>query len=186
VTLFDTEAPEDGVQRYAKISDDGLYRYALGRRWMPDGPVATFVMLNPSTADGTVDDPTIRRCIGFARSWDCAALHVLNLYAWRATDPQEVLLGLRGGVDVVGPANDRYLRSHIEAACTNGLPLIAAWGSHARPDRVDQVLAMPGAVAFQALGLTQSGAPRHPLYLPKSAERAPYPPRPSGEREESR
>jgi hypothetical protein len=166
-TLFGDEEIDE---RGALISDDGLYRYVLGRRWARDGQIATFVMLNPSTADATEDDPTIRRCVGFAKSWGMAALHVVNLYALRSTDPK----GLWRVADPVGPENDRHLTSHARAACTNSSPLIAAWGANAKPDRVAQVLALPGMVALEALGVTKDGAPRHPLYLRADSERVPY------------
>lgn len=167
-TLFDTEP---AMQRGAVISDDRRYRYVLGRRWAADGPLATFIMLNPSTADAEVDDPTVRRCIAFARSWGMAALHVVNLYAFRATKPADMF----AAADPVGPENDRYLTSHAMAACTGGMPLIAAWGANARPDRVAHVLRLPGMVALQALGVTKDGAPRHPLYLRADSERHDWP-----------
>lgn len=152
------------VQRAARISECGRYRYSLLRRW-GEGPAATFVMLNPSTADADLDDPTIRRCVGFARVLDCSALYVVNLYAWRATDPDE----LWKADEPVGPGNDRTLAVQIASAANSSRPLIAAWGANARDDRVRTVLAMPGAVAFSALHVTKGGAPGHPLYLPASA-----------------
>lgn len=171
-TPFDAEA----VRKAAEISDDGLYRYALLRRWADDGPVATFVMLNPSTADAKVDDPTIRRCIGFAKAWGMSALHVVNLYAWRATDPK----ALRIAPDPVGPENNRHLTSHAQEAARFGWPLVAAWGVNAAPIRVWEVLALPGMSALSALGVTREGHPRHPLYLPTNATLAPWPPAGSG------
>lgn len=167
--LFDVPA---GTYRAATISSDRLYRYSLVRRWADEGPVATFVMLNPSTADAEVDDNTIRRCVGFARSWGCCAVHVVNLYAFRSTDPR----GLWSCADPVGPENDAVLQRHAERAQTRQWPLIAAWGANARPDRVAAVLALPGMDVLQALGVTKSGAPRHPLYLPTSAVPSPWPP----------
>lgn len=166
-TLFGTETE---MQRGAQISRCGRYRYNLIRRWS-DGPVATFVMLNPSTADGTEDDPTIRRCIGFARGWGMGGLDVVNLYALRSTDPR----GLWATDDPVGPENDYHLRSHAEAARNVGWPLIAAWGANAKADRVHAVLALPGMTALQALGTTKDGAPRHPLYLRSDSVRAAWP-----------
>jgi hypothetical protein len=170
VTLFDYEEPTDGIIRSARLSDDEVYRYVLGRRWADDGPLATFVMLNPSTADAVEDDRTIRRCIGFARDWGCVALHVLNLYAYRTKSPAVMWAAQGEGIDVVGPRNDGYLLRHIATACTAGWPLVAAWGAGAGQSRVEEVLAMPGArVAFQCLGRNANGSPKHPLYLPKSA-----------------
>jgi len=77
------------VVRSAVLSDCGTYRYSLTRRWSP-GPLLGWVMLNPSRADALVDDPTIRRCVGFARRWGFAGIVVRNLYALRATDPREL------------------------------------------------------------------------------------------------
>lgn len=162
------EVPEVGSARF---SADGIYRYVLGRRWSHDeSSFATFIMLNPSTADATVDDPTIRRCKGFAKSWGMGGLHVLNIYALRSTDPA----GLWKVADPVGPENDEYLMRHALTGSAAGWPLIAAWGANARPDRVAHVLALPGMARLECLGVTKGGAPRHPLYLPATAERIPY------------
>lgn len=153
--LFDVEP---AVRRTAVISECGQYRYLLTRAWDETLPNATFVMLNPSTADATVDDPTIRRCVGFARTWGCGSLAVVNLYAYRATDPNE----LDAAPDPVGPDNDSYLTA---AACVSGSLLIGAWGAHARSERITQVLALPGMHRLTALAVTRGGQPRHPLYL---------------------
>lgn len=128
---------------------------------------ATFVMLNPSTADADVDDPTIRRCMGFARAWGMGGLGVVNLYGYRATDPRE----LHKVPDPVGPHNDLALEHAISYALDNQLPLIAAWGSNAEARRVEQVMALCGSEGWECLGTTIKGAPRHPLYLPATAER---------------
>ena len=80
----------DTMRREAEISPCGLHRYRLTREWAPTLPTIAFVMLNPSTADGEIDDPTIRRCIGFARDLGYGRLHVVNLFTYRATDPREV------------------------------------------------------------------------------------------------
>lgn len=158
-------------RKSAVISECGRYRYALLRRWGDAPTFATFVLLNPSTADAEQDDPTIRRCIGFAKAWGLAALRVVNVYALRSTDPE----ALRRADDPVGPLNDRYLTRHAEAARDEGMPLVAAWGAHADPNRVRQVLALPGMTALTALGTTKDGHPRHPLYLPAAAARHPWP-----------
>lgn len=151
--------------RAAVISDCDRYRYELTRRWA-DGPVATFVMLNPSTADGDQDDPTIRRCTGYATAWGCGGLHVVNLYALRATSPAD----LWAADDPVGPENDAWLMC---AAITGG-PLVAAWGAHARPDRIAAVLELPGFHSLEALATTKAGQPRHPLYLPAGLTPQPW------------
>ncbi len=145
-----------GMQRAAEISECGQYRYALGRQW-GDGQTVAFIMLNPSTADADRDDPTITRCIHFARSWGYGGLVVANLYAYRATDPSE----LWRTADPVGPENDEHL-TRVAAGCAL---LVAAWGANAKPGRIAQVLALPGMGRLHALGLTKAGQPRHPLYL---------------------
>jgi hypothetical protein len=146
------------VESSAWISDCGRYRYSLLRRWAL-GPLATFIMLNPSTADADQDDPTIRRCIGFARRWDCGGLFVMNLYALRSTDPR----GLWLVDDPIGPQNDDMLANVVELAQARRALVIAAWGANAPQERVDQVLELPGMDHLQALGVTQTGAPKHPL-----------------------
>ncbi len=165
-TLFD-----DFVRSDAVLSDDGQYRYLLTRTWQPDVVKATFVMLNPSTADASVDDPTIRRCIGFARSWGMGGIAVLNLYALRSTDPE----ALWSHPDPVGPENDEWLRTAGEDSPWHGKgPLIAAWGAHARPDRVARFLELVER-PVEALHVTKAGAPGHPLYLPATSELKPWP-----------
>lgn len=163
------------VRRAAAIS--GPYRWSLWREWgmnpaRPSLPVATFVMLNPSRADAEADDATIRRCVGFARALGCEALCVVNLYAYRATDPAALWTA---PVDPTGGEhNDDVLRETAAGAAARQDPLIAAWGNHARPDRVAHVLALPGFDRLSALGVTKSGAPRHPVRLPASTRPIPY------------
>lgn len=151
--------------RDARISADGRYRWELIRRW-DFGPHATFVMLNPSTADAAQDDPTIRRCIGFAKRFGYSGLRVVNLYAFRATKPA----GLWLAADPVGQFNDDYLTDAAQMARVTSAPLIAAWGANAKPERVAQVLRLPGFDRLTALGVTKDGAPRHPLYLRADAQ----------------
>ena len=159
--------------RSAVISEDGRYRYQLTRFWDPSVHGLAFVMLNPSTADGTEDDPTIRRCMRFARDLGFGGLHVVNLYAFRATKPAD----LWRAEQPVGPENDDYLRRTFVAAAAFGKPVIAAWGANARPDRVAEVLDLPLArQSLHHLGLTKAGAPRHPLYLRADAKPSPWHP----------
>jgi hypothetical protein len=154
----DTLPLDVGMQRSALITDDGRYRYTLGRRWDEGGRAVTFVMLNPSTADAGTDDPTIRRCIGFARQWGYGALTVLNLFAYRATDPAELAVA---GVLAVGWRNDNFLRGHARI----GRPMVAAWGAHRMArDRAAEVTRTLG-IRWQCLGTTKDGSPRHPLYV---------------------
>ena len=81
----------------AVVSDDGLYRYILTRTWDRSLPALVFCMLNPSTADATVDDPTIRKCIGFAQRLGYGGIIVVNLFAYRATKPRELYAQLAAG-----------------------------------------------------------------------------------------
>ncbi|MBI1377237.1 MAG: DUF1643 domain-containing protein [Frankiales bacterium] len=170
-------SPRIDVERTALI--DGPYRYVLARRWRDDGPTAWFIMLNPSTADADTDDPTIRRCMGFALAWGMSSLAVLNLYAWRATEPKDLTWRRAIGIDVCGPHNDRFLRSL--ATLPDDDPIIAAWGAHAPRARADHVMAMPGMDRAQCLGTTKHGHPRHPLYIRSTTALQPYThqPRPS-------
>lgn len=148
----------------AYLSEDRVYRYALTRDVAPltgVGSVA-FIGLNPSTADETADDPTIRRCMGFARSWGFAQLLMLNLYAYRATDPRDLWRARFDGVDVVGPDN---LAAIAMAAGGSDL-VVCAWGAAhpSMPEQVERVLTLIRDP--HCIGLTQLGHPRHPLYVP--------------------
>ncbi len=158
------DAPD--VLRTADISEDGLYRWRLMRIWGSPRRLLTFIMLNPSAADALKDDPTIRRCMGFARSLDFEGIQVVNLYAFRATKPVD----LWTAADPIGRRNNAILREVL----TDGSAVIAAWGAHARPARVEWVLRQPGAADLSALHVTKHGAPGHPLYLPSAARPVPW------------
>jgi hypothetical protein len=154
----------------ATFSRDHAYRYALTRRW-DSRPPAVFVMLNPSTADEFRADPTVTRCVGFARRENCGGLVIVNLFALRATDPRE----LRGHPDPVGAGNDWFIREH----CAAGRLVIAAWGAHGRllgRDRAVLALLREARAAVLSLGVTAGGMPRHPLYLPRRAQLESYAP----------
>lgn len=159
----------------AIISSCGRYRYVLTRsipqpiRW---NKRCLFVMLNPSTADATQDDPTIRRCLGFAKREGCTSLSVVNLFAYRATHPDELLaLDPR---ECVGPDNDLHIRQQIAWAMTTGI-IVAAWGSHkAAKVRSKEVGQMLGESAV-ALKINGDGQPAHPLYLAASTPLVPFP-----------
>lgn len=157
---------QDGMNR-AVLSDDGVYRYSLSRRWpAPPGivlepKILPFVMLNPSTADALVDDPTIRRCIGFAKSLDYDGILVRNLYALRSKDPS----ALKEHRDPIGPANPAALLGIADP----GDIVVCAWGANSFAEKRGQDIAkaMRENWGFftMALGVTKSGAPRHPLYV---------------------
>lgn len=141
----------------------GSYRYKLWRTWDYDLMPTAWVMLNPSTADATVDDPTIRRCMAFSRRWGAGGIIVVNLFALRATDPADLLRAARAGTDPIGPENDRHLLD-VFPACD---VVIAAWGAHAMAkDRAKAVLSLvPETMELSCLGTTKAGYPRHPLYV---------------------
>jgi hypothetical protein len=143
--------------------DTGGYRYVLTREPGGEGRgTVAFIGLNPSTADEHRDDPTTRRCSGFARSWGYARLVLVNLFALRATSPRDLAAS---SCDIVGPGND----AAIADALASDL-VVCAWGasiprSHAtRPDEVLALVREP-----YCLGLTSHGRPRHPLYVPSAA-----------------
>lgn len=152
------KVPDGGVvKQFAEVSDDERYRYTLGRLW-DDRPPVLFVGLNPSTADATSDDPTIRRCIRFARDWKAGGLLMGNLFAFRSTSPR----ALRDVTDPVGPDNDVRLRDLADQA---GI-VVAAWGVHGALNGRAEAVVQSGVLgSFAVLGLTKDGHPRHPLYI---------------------
>jgi hypothetical protein len=155
--LFD-EVAAAGMRGSAILSDDGLYRYRLDRIW-GSGPAIVWVMLNPSTANGRENDPTMRRLLHFSqRDWEHGRLVVVNVFAWRSPKPA----GLRQASDPIGPQNDCHIAEAIAEAAT----VVAAWGAGAADmaDRVDQVARMLPRPAL-CLGSTKGGHPRHPLYV---------------------
>lgn len=149
----------------AVLDETRTYRYRLDRHLHDSGNGGRLlmVMLNPSTADETKDDPTIRRCIGFGMRFACTDLTVCNLYAYRATDPK----ALRSVVDPIGPENEAYLRK----AAAEADFIIAAWGGNhlggTWPHRAKAILGETGVV--HALRVTKGGDPGHPLYVPANA-----------------
>jgi hypothetical protein len=128
-------------------------------------------MLNPSTADTNTDDPTIRRCVGFARGWGYGGILVVNLFALRATNPRQ----LRSHTNPVGRGNDR----RIAAAVTEMDLVVCAWGSHPlaarRAETVLRILRRFRACPeIRCLGITKDGAPRHPLYVKGDVHPTPF------------
>lgn len=146
---------------------DGRYRYRLWRIWDEAGERLVWVMLNPSVADGTSDDPTIRKCMGFARRWGFGSIEVVNLYAFRATAPRVLHAAIKefGEPYAIGPRNEQSVLD----VCGRAKTVIAAWGmkdwavSHAA--RVKRVL-LEQRPSVICLGRTEAGQPRHPLYVP--------------------
>lgn len=164
----------------ATFSPDRLYRYTLWREWSVDSltgcaddlpNIHRYLMvigLNPSTADETKDDPTIRKCIGFAKRWGFGALCMTNLFAWRDTDPVK----MKKVAEPIGPENDRVLS---EIAIGAGMKL-AAWGKHgSHKGRAHKALNFLSGL--HALKLNGDGSPMHPLYVPYETVPVVFPPR---------
>ena len=142
----------------ATLSRNGAYRYDLWRTWNPDKSFVMFIGLNPSTADGTTDDPTIRRCKRFAADWGFGGIYMLNLFAFRATKPADMIKHPAPR----GPDNDRHLH---ETANRAGL-IVCAWGNDGGlRNRDREVINLLSDHNLWCLGKTKSGNPRHPLYI---------------------
>ena len=161
----------------AEYSPCGQYRYSLVR-WFdgaeqeePPGetpPLVAFIGLNPSTATEAHDDPTVHRCVDFARRWGFGGLIMLNAFGFRATDPRE----LYSHPDPVGEGCD----AAILHWCGRAGRIVAAWGQHgALHGRGEALHALLRGHALQCLGTTKAGHPRHPLYLRRDAALVPYP-----------
>lgn len=162
------------VQRAATLSEDGLYRYDLTRRW-GEGGRATFVLLNPSTADHHVDDPTVTAVVHFARSAHerrIGAVTIVNLFALRATDPS----ALRFHPDPVGTDNDAALARHAREADA----IVVGWGEQGAtfPERVRAVVDLLRPYELWCLGTTAKGHPRHPQRLARSTPWTAFDPTP--------
>ena len=166
-SLASSEEPVETENGRASADVRGNYRYTLTRTWDSSAEALVFILLNPSTADASQDDPTIGRCIGFAKRWGFGGIVVLNLYAYRATKPRDML----AADDPVGPENNRVI---TEVA--TGQTVVAAWGTNARRERVTEVLALlPATTRLLALEVTKFGHPRHPLYVHGEAQPVPWP-----------
>lgn len=145
----------------AIFSKDLKYRYTLYREWRSNLPILMIIGLNPSTADEIKNDPTIRRCIDFAKAWGFGRLIMMNLFAIRGTDPKI----LKEVADPIGIENDNYL---VEMAKKAQL-IIGAWGTLGtfmnRSSEVKELIP-----EIKCLGVTQNNQPKHPLYLKKGTK----------------
>ncbi|EOI8009811.1 DUF1643 domain-containing protein, partial [Vibrio parahaemolyticus] len=144
------------MKNTAELSSCRSYRYALWRTWDDSKPYVLFIGLNPSTADETSDDPTLTRCINFAKLWGYGGVCMANLFAYRATEPDV----MKASEDPVGVENDVWLKRLSKDAGV----IIGAWGNHGaflgRSEVVKQMLP-----SLSYLKLNKSGEPAHPLYL---------------------
>src|SRR5579863_4206198 len=149
----------------AEFSGQRTWRYDLWRIWNWGDPIATFICLNPSTADEDANDPTVERLERRARMWGYGGVRVLNIFSYRSTDP-EALLTLPDPLYAVGPLNDQRILARAKEAA---IMVICAWGGHksakVRGPQVENMLRAAG-VKLHALKLNADGSPQHPLYLP--------------------
>jgi hypothetical protein len=162
----------DTIIRSATLSKDGVYRYVLHRDNLLPGMIGrvVWIMLNPSTADAEVDDPTIRRCMRYAQDWGYANVTVVNLFPLRTPDPKVLAKTLR-----VEPEPKDILKmnlGYIESECHWNQPglVVCAWGTEGGLLRrnklvIDKLNAL--GVSMRVLGLTEDRHPKHPLYLKK-------------------
>ncbi len=149
------------MQKQAWFSACHSYRYALSRIWDTTQPYALFIGLNPSTADATTDDPTLRRCQAFARNWGYGGLYMANLFAYRATKPED----MKSALDPIGRENNSWI---IQLTQKAGI-IVAAWGNDgAFQDRGRKVLNILPTV--YCLKINRSGQPAHPLYQKASTQ----------------
>lgn len=152
------------IERSAYISPCGQYRYGLERRWDRRAAMLPIIMLNPSTADADIDDPTIRRCMAFARRDGFGGIAVGNLFAFRATSPETMM----AASDPIGPLGSIALDELLSGAASAKAPVLAAWGAHgAHRGRAEMVAISARGLGAQlvCLGTTKQGHPRHPLYV---------------------
>lgn len=149
----------------ATFDESRRYRYTLWRAWVPDPKrFVNFIMLNPSTADEEVLDPTVTRCMNYAKHWGYDGAYVTNLFALRSTDPR----ALYATDDPIGPANNEYLRVTANMCDL----VVVAWGVHGKLNNRGLKVAemLFDCCELKCFALTKEGLPRHPLYLRKDAE----------------
>ncbi len=162
--------PGTYIIKSAHLSPCKRYRYSLTRIWDASKQIVCFICLNPSTADAMKDDATVRRCVGFARLWGYGGIVIVNLFAYRATFPRDLILTRD---DIIGPENAEAIR----IAVLNADRIVLAWGNHGsfqtRATQVVEMLADQGAY-LECLGKTKSGMPLHPLRLTKTTKLRAY------------
>jgi len=165
--MIERHANGDGERSTAWYSPCGAYRYGLRRIWEARGPEVLYIMLNPSTATEQANDPTIERCQRRARALGFGAMRIANLFAYRATRPED----LRRASDPEGPENAALLGAWSGAVAMT----LAAWGVHGAIQEAGPRAAVLLEGDVRHLGLTKAGHPRHPLYVPYSVKPALWP-----------
>lgn len=158
--MIEREHLKGDAASVAVYSDCEQFRYSLTRIWDVDGDRALFIMLNPSTATEVQNDPTVERCERRSRALGFGAFRVLNIFAYRATDPRD----MKRAEDPVGPGNDAAIMDGMDWASR----VICAWGTHGahqgRGAAVKTLLRASGRELLH-LGLSKAGHPKHPLYI---------------------
>jgi hypothetical protein len=144
------------MKKDASISVDRKYRYLLSRVWDETKPMVMIIGLNPSTADEKEDDPTIRKCINYAKSWDYGGIYMLNLFAFRATQPSEMFKAS----EPIGEKNDTYIKTYSKKVNK----VICAWGNDGKYQNRSNLI-KNSVDNLYYLKLNQTGEPAHPLYL---------------------
>lgn len=149
-------------EKTAHLSSCGRYRYSLTRKWGPEASVG-YIMLNPSTADASDDDPTIRKCIGFAKKYEFGGIVVRNLFNFRSKSPTD----LPKQLDPIGDDGDKAIKS-LPKECAL---IIVAWGNIHKllRNRATWAIATLGTANLFCLGINEGGSPKHPLYVPYNA-----------------
>lgn len=141
----------------AQFSPDRRHRYALWRTWDQSKEIAMFIGLNPSTADEVKNDPTVTRCINYAKKWRCGGIIMSNIFAYRATDPKI----MKSAADPVGPENDEWLLKLADEADL----IVAVWGNHGNfIKRGETVVKLLNKSELHCLDINKTGHPKHPLY----------------------
>lgn len=150
------------MEKKAIISKDKIYRYKLSRTWDSTKPTILFIGLNPSIADENIDDPTITRCINFAKDWGYGTLLMANLFAFRSTYPKDIY-------DPIGKDNDHYL---LECVTQSDL-IVACWGNNGTYMNREKVITelVPNLYCLQK---NKNGTPHHPLRLPRNIHPLPF------------
>jgi len=144
------------MEKNAILSEDRKYRYVLWRIWDQSKPMVLFIALNPSTADETHDDRTVSKCIGFARKWDYGGITLVNLFAFRATKPVDLI----NAPDPIGSENDKWIEEQIGKADL----VVGVWGNHGGfMGRESHILEKVPELYY--LKMNKTGHPAHPLYL---------------------
>lgn len=157
--------PKPSINSGAIFSPCRAYRYQFWRVWDESKPFTNFIGLNPSTADETKDDQTIRKCIKYSQTWGFGGYYMTNIFAFRATDPKV----MKAHPAPIGPDNDHWL---VETAKQAGL-VVAAWGNHAAHlgRHAAVVRLLPN---LHCLRVTKQDMPEHPLYLPGTLQPVPW------------